>query len=64
MDTVTWEAIHVGLRMRLSSRITEFDPPHRFVLGRLADRLFVRRYMERLLRDRNAFIKLVAERGE
>src|SRR5947209_14163358 len=30
-DTVTWEAIHFGIRLRLMSRITEFDPPHRFV---------------------------------
>ena len=30
-DTVTWEAIHFGLRMRLTSRIAEFDPPRRFV---------------------------------
>jgi ligand-binding SRPBCC domain-containing protein len=30
-DTVTWEATHFGLRLRLSSRITEFDRPRRFV---------------------------------
>ena len=29
-DTVTWEARHFGLRWRLTSRITDFDPPHRF----------------------------------
>lgn len=28
---VTWEARHLGLRWRLTSRITEFDPPRRFV---------------------------------
>ncbi|MGA1837932.1 SRPBCC family protein [Herbiconiux sp. 11R-BC] len=28
---VTWSARHFGLRFRLTSRVTEFDPPHRFV---------------------------------
>jgi ligand-binding SRPBCC domain-containing protein len=98
-DEVTWEATHFGVRQRLSSRITEFDPPRRFVdemvrgafrrfrhehqflaveggtemvdifdytsplgpLGRLANRLFLRQYMSRLLRDRNAYLKQVAE---
>lgn len=98
-DEVTWEATHFGLRQRLSSRITEFDPPRRFVdemvrgafrrfrhehqflptqvgtemidvfdytsplgpLGSLADLLFLRRYMTRLLRDRNAYLKREAE---
>lgn len=98
-DEVTWEATHFGLRQRLSSRITEFDPPRRFVdemvrgafrrfrhehqflpaqggtemidvfdytsplgpLGSLGDLLFLRRYMTRLLRDRNAYLKREAE---
>jgi ligand-binding SRPBCC domain-containing protein len=98
-DTVTWQATHFGLRLRLSSRITEFDPPHRFVdemtrgpfqrlrhihefqpmaagtlmidvfdyssplgiLGRLADAVVVRRYLESFLRQRNAVLKRVAE---
>lgn len=98
-DEVTWEATHFGVRQRLSSRITEFDPPRRFVdemvrgafrrfrhehqflpaqggtemidvfdytsplgpLGSLADLLFLRRYMTRLLRDRNAYLKREAE---
>jgi ligand-binding SRPBCC domain-containing protein len=103
-DTVTWEAIHFGVRMRLTTRITAFDPPRRFVdemvkgpfhhlrhvhdfvnvpspaglattlmvddfdyasplglLGRFADAVLLRRYLERLLRERNAFIKRVAE---
>jgi ligand-binding SRPBCC domain-containing protein len=29
-DQVTWEATHFGIRQRLTSRITEFDPPNRF----------------------------------
>ena len=98
-DEVTWEATHFGVRQRLTSRITEFDPPNRFVdemvrgafarfrhehqflsvpdgtdmvdifdytsplgpLGRLADRLFLRRYMTTLLRQRNAYLKRAAE---
>jgi len=98
-DEVTWEATHFGVRQRLSSRITEFDPPNRFVdemvrgafrrfrhehqflaveggtemvdvfdytsplgpLGRLADGLFLRRYMTRLLSHRNAYLKRAAE---
>lgn len=98
-DEVTWEATHFGLRQRLTSRITAFDPPRRFVdemvqgafhsfrhehqfveqadgtevvdifdytaplgaVGRLADILFLSRYMTRLLRDRNAYLKRAAE---
>ncbi len=98
-DEVTWEARHFGVWQRLTSRITEFDPPKRFVdemvrgafarfrhehqflsvpegtdmvdifdytaplgpLGRLADGLFLRRYMTRLLRERNAYLKRAAE---
>ena len=98
-DEVTWEARHFGVWQRLTSRITEFDPPKRFVdemvrgafarfrhehqflsvpegtdmvdifdytaplgpLGRLADGLFLMRYMTRLLRERNAYLKRAAE---
>lgn len=30
-DTVTWQGSHFGLPFRLTSRITEYDPPRRFV---------------------------------
>lgn len=30
-DSVTWRARHFGLPFTMTSRITEFDPPHRFV---------------------------------
>ncbi len=30
-DTVTWEGKHLGIRQRLTSRITEYEPPLRFV---------------------------------
>ncbi len=29
-DEVTWEAVHFGIRQRLTSRITAFDRPHSF----------------------------------
>lgn len=29
-EEVTWEAKHFGIRQRLTSRITAFDPPHHF----------------------------------
>jgi ligand-binding SRPBCC domain-containing protein len=30
-DEVTWEAVHLGVRQRLTARITELDRPRRFV---------------------------------
>jgi ligand-binding SRPBCC domain-containing protein len=30
-DTVTFEAVHLGIRQRLTARIVELDPPRRFV---------------------------------
>jgi ligand-binding SRPBCC domain-containing protein len=30
-ETVTWRARHLGLTWSLTSKVTEFDPPHRFV---------------------------------
>lgn len=99
-DTVTWEAVHFGVRQRLTARITLLEPPrvfvdemvsgafrsfrhvHRFeehdgvtamrdelafesplgVLGRLADRMVLERYMRRLLERRGDVIREVAER--
>jgi ligand-binding SRPBCC domain-containing protein len=99
-DTVTWQARHFGVRQRLTSQITQFDPPHAFqdtmlsgafafmqhdhffrqqpngptymrdvfryaapipILGLLAERLILDRYMSTLLHERNAIIKQVAE---
>ncbi|KEO84271.1 SRPBCC family protein [Tumebacillus flagellatus] len=94
-EDVTFEARHFGLRLRLTARITEFEPPHRFVdemvrgafremkhtheffphdggtlvvdtfayvsplgwLGRLADVLFLKRYMRRFLMRRNLYVR-------
>jgi ligand-binding SRPBCC domain-containing protein len=101
-DEVTWEATHLGVRQRLTSRITVWDPPNHFrdsmvrgafhsfdhdhffehdrgitimkdrfdytspfgLLGSLADNLFLKRYMERLLRIRAEVIRVAAESGE
>jgi ligand-binding SRPBCC domain-containing protein len=30
-DTVTWKARHFGLPVTITSKITEYDAPHRFV---------------------------------
>jgi ligand-binding SRPBCC domain-containing protein len=98
-ETVTWEAIHFGVKLRLTSKITEFDFPHYFVdemvkgpfqcfrhvhrfmeyetgtkmidtfqytsplglLGRVADQLFLKAYMKKLLMMRNNFIRDIAE---
>jgi ligand-binding SRPBCC domain-containing protein len=29
-DVVTWEALHLGVRQRLTTKITQFDPPRSF----------------------------------
>ncbi len=98
-ESVTWEAVHFGVRQRLTAGITAYDRPYRFVdemvsgafksfwhehrfeesaggtwmtdtfdytsplgpLGRLADRLFLRAYMEDLLTRRYQYIKQCAE---
>lgn len=98
-DTVTWEAIHFGVKQHLTSKITAYERPHRFtdemtqgifqemkhlhefvpqaertlmidlftfraplgILGRLAEMLFLTRYMRGLLLTRNTYLKQVAE---
>lgn len=97
--TVTFEARHLGVRQRLSSRMTLFDPPYAFademtqgafrslthvhefravtggtvmrdtltwvsplgMLGHVADRLFLVRYMRHFLARRNRNLKEIAE---
>jgi len=99
-EEVTWEATHLGIRQRLTARITRLEPPGLFVdemvkgafaefshthefeehedgtlmrdlfayrsplgaLGKLADALFLERYMTRFLEKRAAFLKSEAER--
>jgi ligand-binding SRPBCC domain-containing protein len=98
-DTVTWEAVHFGVKQHLTSQITVYERPSRFtdemvagifkrlyhthvfvpqsygtlmidmftfqtplgVLGRLAESLFLTRYMKGLLLARNRYLKQVAE---
>ena len=101
-ETVTWRARHLGMRQRLTVRISGYERPrwfrdelvrgafatmvhdHHFAaadggtemrdvfrfsapagpLGRLVERLVLKRYMTRLLADRNAAIKAAAEGSE
>jgi ligand-binding SRPBCC domain-containing protein len=99
-DEVTWEAVHLGARRRLTVRVTRCEPPRLFEdeqvrgafgafrhrhtfqavaggtlmvddvrytvplgpLGRLADRLFLERYLRRFLSRRARALKKLAER--
>ena len=99
-DTVTWEAVHLGIQQRLTVRITRYERPRLFVdemvegafrrlththefraidggtlmvdifdyasplgvLGRLADVLFLKRYLLRFLSERARVLKDEAER--
>jgi ligand-binding SRPBCC domain-containing protein len=98
-DTVTWEAVHFGVRQHLTTKITAYERPNYFVdemtrgifqemkhhhafisqplgtlmidtftfraplgiLGRVAERLFLTRYMRGLLLTRNRYLKQAAE---
>ena len=100
-DTVTWQAVHFGIKQHLTSKITAYDRPYRFtdemvrgafqeithihefvpqppgtlmidlftfraplgILGKLAERLVLTRYMKGLLLTRNRYLKQVAEAG-
>ena len=100
-DTVTWEAVHFGIKQHLTSQITAYERPAQFtdemvagiferlhhthiflpqpdgtlmvdiftfraplgILGRLAETLFLTRYMQGLLLSRNRYLKHVAESG-
>jgi ligand-binding SRPBCC domain-containing protein len=100
-ENVTWRARHFGVYQKLTSKITEYDRPHKFsdemisgafkyfkhehhfkekngktlmtdifdygsplgFLGKLADVLFLKKYMTTLLEKRNNVIKDFAETG-
>lgn len=100
-ESVTWEAKHFGIKQRLTSKITEFNPPNYFVdemvsgafksfkhehifkvqgnhilmidkfhfespfgvFGKLANVLFLKKYMSSLLIKRNNFLKLAVEKS-
>lgn len=59
-ETVTWRARHFGVWQYLTSKITEMESPLG-LLGRAADVLFLKTYMEKLLLERNQVIKQFAE---
>lgn len=98
-DTVTWEAVHFGVKQKLTSKITKYQYPFYFVdemvngafkkiyhqhvftesgnttsmtdifeyaaplgvFGKLAEKLFLNRYLKNFLIERNNYIKLLAE---
>lgn len=98
-ETVTWEARHLGVRQRLTVRVTSFDRPHAFgdemisgafasmkhsheflpdgagtlmrdefhfsaplgLLGRIAEWMFLTRYMTSFLQSRSQALKALAE---
>ena len=100
-DTVTWEAVHFGIKQHLTTEITAYERPRYFIdemsrgifqelkhhhafipqpsgtlmidtftfhaplviLGRVAETLFLTRYMTGLLLTRNRYLKLAAEGG-
>ena len=93
-EDVTWSACHFGIPFTLTSKVTEFDAPHRFVdqqtrgpfksfhhehifeaitdgsimidrihftapfgpIGRLAEKLVLDRYLQRLIKKRGSFL--------
>jgi ligand-binding SRPBCC domain-containing protein len=98
-ESVTWEAVHFGVKQKLTSEITILDRPVHFrdsmvkgafarfdhdhffemanpgtimrdvfdydsplgILGNIADKLFLAKYMKKILKDRNKLIKEIAE---
>lgn len=98
-DTVTWEAVHLGVKQQLTAKIIEMEEPHRFtdvmvkgafhsfththefieqgngtlmkdrfeyrsplgILGKIADKLFLEKYMTRFIVERSMELKRIAE---
>ncbi|MGM0843634.1 MAG: SRPBCC family protein [Bacillota bacterium] len=98
-DIVTWEAVHLGVKQRLTAKITQMEKPSRFVdimvngafhsfehshqfiekdggtlmidhfqyksplglLGILADKLFLEKYMRTFIASRAEALKEIAE---
>ncbi|WP_347548753.1 SRPBCC family protein [Pseudalkalibacillus hwajinpoensis] len=101
-DQVTWEAVHFGIKQKLTAQITAMHEPdwfidemvsgafksfvhtHRFeqiehvtlmvdqfiyrsplgLVGSLADALFLKKYMRKLLEERARQLKIMAETAE
>lgn len=98
-ESVTWEAIHFGMKQKLTARIIEMEKPNRFidemvkgafhsfvhthdfiekdngtimrdrfvyrsplgVLGKIADKLFLEKYMRHFIVNRAIELKKIAE---
>jgi ligand-binding SRPBCC domain-containing protein len=98
-DTVTWEAIHFGIKQRLTAKVTLMEKPHKFVdimvkgafqsfvhthqfieeadgtimidkfqfkspfglIGVVADKLFLEKYMRAFIVSRAKALKKIAE---
>jgi ligand-binding SRPBCC domain-containing protein len=99
-ESVTWEAVHLGIKQKLTAKITEMEKPYRFtdemvkgafhsfihthefiesgtgtvmkdefayisplgILGKLADRLFLEKYMQAFIVNRALALKEIAEK--
>jgi len=99
-ECVTWEAVHLGIKQKLTAKITEMEKPYRFtdemvkgafhsfkhthefiesgtgtamkdefayisplgILGKLADRLFLEKYMQAFIVNRALALKEIAEK--
>lgn len=100
-DSVTWEAVHLGVKQKLTGKIIEMEKPHSFtdamvkgafhsfththefsskgsgtvmkdrfvykaplgILGKIADKLFLEKYMTRFIAERAIELKKIAEKG-
>lgn len=98
-DSVTWEAIHFGIKQKLTAKIVEMEKPHRFtdemvkgafhsfthmhefmgrdggtimrdrfvyrsplgLFGKIADKLFLEKYMRQFIVNRAIELKKIAE---
>jgi ligand-binding SRPBCC domain-containing protein len=98
-DTITFEAVHFGLKQRLTAKVTKMEKPNLFidemvtgafksfhhthefkeleegtlmidrfdytspfgVIGKIADQLFLKRYMESFIKGRAIELKKIAE---
>lgn len=98
-ESVTWQAVHLGIKQKLTAKITEMEKPYRFtdemvkgafqsfkhthefiesgtgtvmkdeftyisplgILGKLADQLFLEKYMKAFIVNRASALKEIAE---
>ena len=98
-ESVTWQAVHLGIKQKLTAKITEMEKPYRFtdemvkgafqsfkhthefiesgtgtvmkdeftyisplcIFGKLADQLFLEKYMKAFIVNRASALKEIAE---